>query len=230
MRRKNPGPPEQILIQQLLQLDRCFRDLALNPVVDSLIDYLIGPLAHSVPALAFGAGARARRLSSTNSFIKWQGNYGYGETLGLHSDQIDCAVPPELPGSLNANATWILTDYTREGGALAYVPGSHKPGGVPTPTAAQAAVPALAARGSVIVFGGRTWHGAYPRQIPGLRLCVAMYYRHLCILPQENLHATLADQRWQDCDNPELMRELIGFDDTFPYQAQFPVPKLATPS
>ena len=76
---KDAPPPTQMLIQQLLQLDRCFRDLFVNPVVDALIDHLVG--GH--PAM----GGKQRRLSSTNSFVKWQGEYGYGPNLGLHCDQ-----------------------------------------------------------------------------------------------------------------------------------------------
>ena len=36
-------------------------------------------------------------------------------------------------------------------------------------------------------------------------------------MPQENLRITMADQPWDDCDDPDLMRELLGFDDRFPY-------------
>ena len=75
---QNAPLPTQMLIQQLLQLDRCFRDLAVNPVCDALIDHLMGR--------ARGLG-KSRRLSSTNSFVKWQGDYGYGPHLGLHGDQ-----------------------------------------------------------------------------------------------------------------------------------------------
>ena len=61
--------PTQMLIQQLLQVDRHFRDLCVNPVVDALINLMMGEL--SFPS---GRGiysrAKNRRLSSTNSFIK----------------------------------------------------------------------------------------------------------------------------------------------------------------
>ena len=74
LRDEDAPPPTQMLIQQIMQLDRCFRDLFVNPVVDALIDHAIG-------SMPFG-GAKARRLSSTNSFVKWQGEHGYGESLG----------------------------------------------------------------------------------------------------------------------------------------------------
>ena len=215
--------PTQMLIQQLLQLDRCFRDLIVNPVVDALIDHMMG----RVPVL----GGKARRLSSTNSFVKWQGDYGYGETLGLHGDQAANPLPWGRT-ALTANATWCLTEYTKEDGALAYVPGSHKSNAHPAqPMAAKRAVPAEAPRGSVIVWPGATWHGAYPKLTPGLRLNAVAYYRHHAVLPQENTMVTMRDQPWDDCDDPETMRELLGFDDRFPYLEQTQsVPKLATAS
>jgi len=215
----NAPPPTQMLIQQLLQLDRCFRDLTVNPVVDALIDHLMGrgPM-----------GGKARRLSSTNSFVKWQGDYGYGEQLGLHCDQ---GANPLPWGStaLTANATWCLTEYTKEDGALAWVPGSHKSNAHPIqPMATKQAVAAAAPRGSVIIWPGSTWHGAFPKQTPGLRLNAVAYYRHSSVLPQENLPVTMRDESWDDCDHPDVMRDLLGFDDLFPYLVQSqPVPRLA---
>ncbi len=219
----NAPEPSQMLIQQLLQLDRCFRDLAVNPVVDALIDHMMG----RVPMI----GGKARRLSSTNSFVKWQGDYGYGETLGLHGDQGANPLPWGRT-ALTANATWCLTEYTKEDGSLAYVPGSHKSNAHPIqPMAAKQAVAAEGPRGSVIVWPGTTWHGAYPKLTPGLRLNAVAYYRHHAVLPQENTMVTMRDQPWDDCDDPETMRELLGFDDRFPYLEQTQaVPKLATAS
>jgi hypothetical protein len=211
--------PTQMLIQQLLQLDRSFRDLFVNPVVDALITHTMGGAV---------AGQSPRRLSSTNSFVKWQGDFGYGDTLGLHGDQAACPLPWGHT-ALTANATWCLTDYTHADGALAYVPGSHKLNAHPSqPAAAKAAVPVECPRGSVIVWPGSTWHGAYPKSTRGLRLNAVAYYRHHSVLPQENLVVTMAGQPWDDCERPEVMRQLIGFDDVFPYLSQNQsVPKLA---
>jgi len=211
--------PTQVLLQQLLLFDRCFRDLAVNPVVDALVDHMIGKEQTGDPA---------RRLSSVNSFIKWRGEHGYGPGLGLHCDQTSNPFPWGRT-ALTANVTWALTDYSHEGGALAYVPGSHKANARPTQDAASSAIAATAPRGSAIIFHGATWHGAFPRKIPGLRLCAVTYYRHEAVLPQENLRVTMADEPWDDCDDPVLMRQLIGFDDKFPYTEQgFPLPRIAS--
>ena len=88
--------------------------------------------------------------------------------------------------------------------------------------------PAEGPRGSVVIWPGATWHGAYPKRTPGLRLNAVAYYRHASVLPQENIRVTARDAAWDDCSNPELMRELIGFDDPFPYETQMiPVPRSA---
>ena len=220
LRPTDAPPPSQMLIQQLLQLNRSLRDLFLNPVVDALIDHLIGRAPIT--------GTKNRRFSSTNSFVKWQGEYGYGPNLGLHCDQ---GANPLPWGSraLTANATWCLTEYTHEDGALAYVPGSHRSNAHPPSGAAKLAKPVVCERGAVIVWPGATWHGAYPKLTPGLRLNAVAYYRHQAVLPQENMKVTMQDQPWEDCADSALMRELIGFDDIFPYQAQTqPVPTLAS--
>ena len=219
LRGKDAPDPTQTLIQQLLQLDRCFRDLFVNPVVDALIGHLMGNNE--------GSRSRSWRFSSTNSFVKWQGDYGYGEHLGLHCDQGANPLPWGQI-ALTANATWCLTEYTKEDGALAYVPGSHRSNAHPNhPHAAKSAVPAECPAGSVIVWPGSTWHGAYPKLTPGLRLNAVAYYRHHAVLPQENMKVTMRDQPWQDCSDPDMLGELIGFNDPFPYEHQsYPFPTL----
>lgn len=200
------GRPSQFIIQQLASQHRMFRDLAVNPVAVALIRHMIG--------------SNATRFSSHNSFVKWQGEYGYGKNLGLHCDQT--AVPlPWGRNALTANTNWCLTDYTLEGGALAYVPGSHRRMTQPTfPEAVRRAQPCEAPKGSMLVFHGATWHGAFPRQTQGVRLSVANYYRHLMVLPQEDIKNGFDQELAGDCDDPALFRTLAGFDDVFPYRHQ----------
>ncbi len=200
------GVPSQFLIQQLCRLDRRFRDLAVNPVAVALIRHMVG--------------ANATRFSSHNGFVKWQGEYGYGPNLGLHCDQL--AVPlPWGRNALTANTNWCLTEYTHDGGALAYVPGSHRRMTPPTfPDAVRRAVPCEAPKGSMIVFHGATWHGAFPKRTPGMRLMVSNYYRHLMVLPQEEFRNSFDRALAVDCDDPGLFQTLCGFDDDFPYVEQ----------
>ena len=198
--------PNQVVVQQLAGYHRAFRDLAVHPAAVALARHLIGE-------------ARTR-FSNHQCFVKWRDEYGYGSTLGLHADQT--AVPqPWGQTAFVANATWCLTDYTRAGGALAYVPGSHRRDGRPDGAkAAREAVPVEAEAGSLIVFHGATWHGAYPRTVPGLRLSVTNLYRHVMVTAQEDLRHSLDRRLADDCRNPELFRELAGFNDGFPYVTQ----------
>ncbi|MEL7155270.1 MAG: phytanoyl-CoA dioxygenase family protein [Actinomycetota bacterium] len=200
------GATSQFLIQQLARQHRMFRDLAVNPVAVALIRHLIG--------------RTATRFSSHNSFVKWQGAFGYGRNLGLHCDQSTIPLPWGR-GALTANTNWCLTDYTFDGGALAYVPGSHTRATRPTfPEATQRAVPCEAPKGSLLVFHGATWHGAFPRTIPGMRLSIANYYRHAMITSQEDIQGSFPHSLVDDCDDPESFRTLAGFDDVFPYRSQ----------
>lgn len=209
------GEPTQFVVQQLCARDRLFRDLAINPVGLALIRHMIGN--------------NATRFSSHNAFIKWQGEFGYGRNLGLHCDQM--AVPlPWGRNALTANTNWCLTDYTKENGAMAYVPGSHRRMEPPRfPEAVELAVPLEAIAGSLIVFHGATWHGAFPRLSPGMRLSVANYFRHYMVLPQDDIKNFFPQALADDCCDPEVFRMLSGFVDEFPYAQQTsPIPGFAT--
>jgi ectoine hydroxylase-related dioxygenase (phytanoyl-CoA dioxygenase family) len=209
--RRGPlGGPTQFLLQKLTTQHRVFRDLAVNPVSVTLMRHLIGP--------------RAARFSGHSCFIKWQGEFGYGPDLGLHADQTDVPLPWGRM-AYTANTNLCLTDYTKAAGALAYVPGSHRKGTRPTADAARQAVAVEAVRGSLIVFHGATWHGAFPRLIPGMRLSVANYHRHAMVTSQQDIQGNFPRELADDCDSPQVFRELAGFDDVFPYKEPYePIP------
>ncbi len=66
------------------------------------------------------------------------------------------------------------------------VPGSHPWGRSPRPgECVERAVGVEAPAGSVILFHGYLWHGALPKQTPGLRLAVNNYYTRAYGLTQE---------------------------------------------
>jgi hypothetical protein len=201
--------PSQFQLMQLCTYGRPFRDLAVNPVAVALMRYLIDPFS--------------TRFSSHNCFVKWAGE-GYGESLGMHCDQ--AAVPlPWGRAALNANCNWVLTDYTREDGAFACVPGSHHRACNPVlPQAVHEAIAVECPRGSLIAFHGALWHGAYPRTTPGLRLTIANYYRHAAIQPQDDIPNHFPRELAADCVDPSLFRQLAGFGS--PYRSQvLPVPR-----
>ena len=123
--------------------------------------------------------------------------------------------------ALTANTNWCLTDYTIEGGALAYVPGSHRSGArFVQPEATRRAVPVEAPKGSVIVFHGATWHRAIPRKIPGMRISVANCYCHAMITSQKDIRGSFPKDIADDCGDPAAFKTLAGFADVFPYQRQ----------
>ena len=128
---------------------------------------------------------------------------------------------------MTANSNWCLTDYTLDGGALAYVPGSHRLNAKPAAADAGRAVAVEAEKGSAIVFHGATWHGAFPRKESGMRISIANYYRHVMVTSQEDLKNGFRQELADDCADPALFKELAGFDDEFPYRSQSqPTPRV----
>ncbi len=215
---RSGATPSQFQLMQLCTYHRAFRDLAVNRAGTALINYMIGSFGHPL----FGADGWAARFSSHNSFIKWAGD-GYGETLGLHVDQGGIPLPWG-DKALNANCNWCLTDYTLEDGAFACVPGSHKRKCHPHENAAAEAIPIECPRGSVIAFHGALWHGAYAKKTPGLRVTIANYYRHMSLLPQDDIPNHFPQELADDCVDPDTFREFAGFGN--PYQSQvYPLPK-----
>ena len=90
------------------------------------------------------------------------------------------------------NLTYVLTDFNRKNGATAFVPGSHKwcrgpesheasPDNNPTAVAVEAAA------GSLVIWHGNTWHGAFNRTAPGLRVSIPVYMARPYVRTQEGL-------------------------------------------
>lgn len=206
LERQSGVKPSQFQLMQLCTFHRAFRDLAVNPVASQLMQLILGGMA---------------RFSSHNCFVKWAGE-GYGESLGLHCDQLPWG------RALAANCNWVLTDYTRENGAFACVPGSHRLDCAPVmPKAVEQAIPVECPKGSLIAFHGQLWHGAYPRTTPGLRVTISNYFRHAAMLPQDDIPNHFPRELADDCVNPELFKEFAGFG--VPYQRQvLPLPRAGT--
>jgi hypothetical protein len=107
---------------------------------------------------------------------------GPNETpMGLHTDT---AMPaPFPPYAMSCNCFWMLQDADLEGGATAIVPGSHRrlrnpsqSSDVLDPTENSEVFPIEAKAGSLIVWHGASWHGAFPRRKPGLRVALSYLY------------------------------------------------------
>ena len=167
-----PQQPGQYLLYYMLFEDPVFEEWLMNPTLQALTTYLMRDQG---------------RLSSLSAFVKSKDGT-YGESLGLHAD-----APAGTTGALAAehddvcNGALVLTPYTRENGAIAMVPGSHRFNRQPKEGEGVAeAVPVEAPVGSLIFWKGNTWHGAFPKLTDGLRLNVTSYICHQRLKTQEN--------------------------------------------
>lgn len=172
-----------ILVRNLLLEDEIFIEAALNPVVQALTSYLVGE--HAV-------------LSSYSALIKGRSNE---RDLPLHVDETR-APPPFAVHSQVCNITWILTDYSHAKGSVCFVPGSHHQLRAPRPGEGDdERIPVDAAAGSLIVWTGRTWHGAFARTEPGLRVNLLMPFFRPHLRTQEN---------YREQVSPELVEKYPG--------------------
>ncbi len=174
------------LMQSILFEDPVFEEALMNPVLLAMATYLCG---YSVV------------LSSMGCFMKGPNK----STFTLHTDTpLPSPLPPQ---ALVCNCTYVLTEFNRANGATAFVPGSHRwcrapvgaeaivggegganPGGNP------GAVAVEAPPGSLVCWHGNTWHGAFNRTAPGLRVSVPVYMSRPFIRTQEDLVGNIPDQ------------------------------------
>ena len=186
------GPAGQHLFF-LLGEDPVFQQAMMNPVVVNFVKYLMpDPIISSVTSMLKGPGVAP---------------------LYLHVDQ---PIHP-IPRSLVCNTTYLLSDYTRDNGALCMVPGSHKlmrnPGagenfslgdgisgkelvqkfnaGEPLADAIKSPPNAKvveAKKGSLVI-----WHGAFNRTNAGLRANLICFWCSASLRPQEPYREQLSD-------------------------------------
>ena len=189
-----------------------------DPVFEEIIQH-----ASTLPLIEYYLGANCQ-LSSLTCFIKWKNDIGYGPNLGLHSDSglYRNGPLPSMPHVFNTN--WILTDYTKDNGAFCVVPGSHRLCRHPrNGEGADKAVPVEAPAGSVLVFHGNVWHGAFPRVNDGLRISINAYYCGPHFRTQERFQGRISDAMLARHD--DRFRQLLGYDDPWGFSDERgPVP------
>jgi hypothetical protein len=187
----------QNMLQAFLGEDPVFEEIIQHPLTLPLIDYYLGP---------------GCLLSALNGFVKWQDPVSHFDNLGFHADTHLYPFEPLPDPPMVFNTNWCLTNYTKDDGSLAVVPESHKLRRHPRPGEADQAVPVEAPAGSVIVFHGNLWHGAFPRVNPGLRLTVTAFYSaHYC-RPQEHFPGQVSEESL--ARNGERFRQLLNVCDT----------------
>ena len=189
------------LMQSLLFEGRVFEEALMNPVLLTMASYLCG---YSVVLSSMGCFMKGPNVSS---FL-------------LHSDTpMPSPLPPQ---SLVCNLTYVLTEFNRENGSTAFVPGSHKwcrgpqgaeaivgEGGNPN------TVPVECPAGSLVVWHGNTWHGAYNRTAPGLRVSMPVYMARPSMRTQEGLIGEIP-QEMLDRNPPRfavLTQQAISYGD-----------------
>lgn len=204
------SPGGQVL-GRLLAEGPVFEEAMLNPVVQAMARHALGD------DLA---------LFTARSILKGPGVL----PLFLHVDQ---RVNP-IPRPLLCNATYLLSDYSRENGALCFVPGSHRlmrdprggenfsyggltfvdalarvEAGEPvTVTDAPEIVAVEAPKGSLVVWHGNTWHGAHNRTAPGLRVNLILVFADMFLRPQEPYPDCVPDEAFARHD--ERFARLLG--------------------
>lgn len=166
------------MMQSLITEGPVFEEALMNPVVLAMGTFLVGYSA---------------TLLTMACFIK-----GPNETeLPLHCDSLGTS--PLQANATECNMTYALTDYTFDDGCLAVVPGSHRWCRPPSPGERSvvenpAAVPVECEAGSIVCWHGATWHGAFPRRTPGLRVSVVVDFVRSHIRAAENLSGRLSDE------------------------------------
>jgi ectoine hydroxylase-related dioxygenase (phytanoyl-CoA dioxygenase family) len=157
----------------LLYDNEVFEEILLEEKPLALINYLLG---------------ESCVLSSLGCHFKGPGENG---VLPLHSD--NAGPTPFPPYSLVSNVNYALTPYSRKAGALAMVPGSHKFATRPNTSQMSlsgdscnpSALPMDLDPGDCVVWHGSTWHGSFARQIPGIRMNLAVYFARPSVVTQE---------------------------------------------
>ena len=156
--------------------DPIFREATVQPVAYALASYILGA---------------SLRIYQSSSVLK----AGKINPVFMHCDFV--SVPPPLPPwGIACNATWILTDYTRENGGLFMAPGSHRlcrhptaaeqPRAIGGPGDDDIVTPVEAKAGSLCVFHGNTWHGAYGKDNDTTRVSLATIYCRTFVMPAED--------------------------------------------
>ena len=198
-------------VPYLLYDDEVFEEIMMAEEPLALITYLLG---------------ESCLLSSIGCHFKGPG----GAALALHSDNGNGMPAPFPAYSQVANINYALTPYSREAGALAMVPGSHKFARQPRPEEMMLngkhenkhAVAMNLQPGDAVVWHGNTWHGSYDRLIPGVRMNLAVYFSRQYLQTQEQ-HGDRVPQTVLDRHaNNERFKTLLGAKQPYGWQQQGP--------
>jgi ectoine hydroxylase-related dioxygenase (phytanoyl-CoA dioxygenase family) len=191
---------------RVLHEDAVFQDLMMHPTLVGLVSYLLGQRCVVSSTAVFMKGPVSGGAPTKTKFAV----RGTGLQLGLHSDTIQ-RPEPFPPYAELCNATWLLSDYSKENGALVFVPGSHRQRRHPREgEGVELAVPVEAPMGSLVVWHGNTWHGSFPNTVPGLRTGLAFEFCRAYIARHERFDDVITDEMFER--HPERFATLAGGD------------------
>ena len=197
----------QELMRFMLWDDPIFEKIIVHPAALGLIQYLLGTNCI---------------LSLCDGWLK-----GTGESrTGIHCDWAQFEMPSFPPEPYTANFNYLLSDYSKDDGALAFVPGSHRWRRWPSSEEAEywtdRSHAVEASMGSMVIWGDHTWHGSYPRKTDGLRLMMLGTYCRSHMQTQEPFRQTV-DQTALD-RNPVRFGRLMDVYGAFPFGKSPPRP------
>ena len=190
--------------------DEVFEEILMAEKPLTLVSYLVG---------------ESCLVSSISCFFKGPGPTG---VLPLHADTLG---PQPFPTyAQTANINYALTPYSREGGATAIVPGSHRRARQPSfpemalsgDQANREAIPLDMAPGDCAVWHGHTWHGSYERRIPGIRMNLAHYFARHHVAVQERHRGEVPPEVLSRHANDERFRRLLGLDHPYGWGEEGP--------
>lgn len=190
----------------LLGEDPVFEEVLLNPTVYALARYFLG---------------KSVQLSDMVGILK-RADPKATPTHPLHTDQHGTPAPlPQYAQTLNI--TWALTHYSREEGSVAIVPGSHRFGGMPEPyetnflanNAPIKPTPIECDPGSLIIWGGTTWHGSFPRTAPGLRMNLILVFSRIYMKQLRDMRREVPSEVVER-NSPEFAK-LLGLHSLYPF-------------
>jgi hypothetical protein len=199
-------------VPYMLYDEPVFQDILMEPRPLALITYLLG---------------ESCVLSSIGCHFKGMGERG---AIPLHSDNGNGIPQPFPPYSLCANVNYALTPYSREAGALAIVPESHKLCRHPTGTemglagerANRNALAMDLAPGDCVVWHGNTWHGSFPRQVPGIRMNLAVFFARQFVVTQERHKGAIPRSVLDRHENDERFKVLLAGKQPYGWRLEGP--------
>jgi len=176
-------------------IPRVYEEALTNPALLALVTYLLGYQCR----LSSGFGAWIKGINPSDNFP-------------LHIDGVRMSPAPAYADC--CNAMYLLTDHTKRDGATCFVPGSHKLQRQPVPgEGMEDRVAVEAPAGSLVVWHGNTWHGAFPKLTHGLRVSMPLFFcrphlktfteyhnvpRDMLARNPRRFAALLGQQEWRD--------------------------------